>query len=98
MNAEQIYSVILGPHISEKASLGADSANQYVFIVSKDSNKLAIKKAVEKIFAVKVKAVQVINSKGKVKRNKFGFAKRSDIKKAYVRLAEGHQIDLSVAE
>lgn len=98
MSPERIFSVLLGPHISEKAAIGAENANQFVFQVSLDANKLEIKKAVEKIFSVKVSGVQVVRSKGKVKRNKFGLAKRSDSKKAYVRLAEGHEIDLSVAE
>lgn len=98
MNPERIFTVLLGPHISEKAALGAENANQFVFKVSLDSNKLEIKKAVEKIFGVKVASVQVVKTKGKVKRNKFGLAKRSDSKKAYIRLAEGHEIDFSVAE
>ena len=98
MNPERIYTVLLGPHISEKAAIGADEANQFVFKVAVDANKLEIKKAVEKLFNVKVSNIQVIKSKGKVKRNRYGFAKRPDTKKAYVRLAEGHDIDFSVAE
>lgn len=98
MNSERIYTVLLGPHISEKAALGADNSNQFVFDVSLDSNKLEIKKAIEKIFSVKVSDVRVVKTKGKVKRNKFGLAKRSDSKKAYIRLAEGHEIDFAVAE
>lgn len=98
MNAERLYTVLLGPHISEKSALMAEDANRIVFRVSLDSNKHEVKKAVEKIFGVKVEGVQVIKTKGKVKRNKFGLAKRSDFKKAYVRLAEGQEIDFSVAE
>lgn len=98
MNPERIFTVLLGPHISEKAALGAENASQFVFKVALDANKLEVKKAVEKIFKVKVSSVQVVRSKGKVKRNKFGLAKRSDSKKAYIRLAEGHEIDFSVAE
>jgi large subunit ribosomal protein L23 len=98
MNPERIFTVLLGPHISEKAAIGAESANQFVFKVSLDANKSEIKKAIEKIFNVKVSGVQVVKTKGKVKRNKFGLAKRTDTKKAYVRLAEGHEIDFSVAE
>jgi len=98
MNPERIYTVLLGPHFSEKAAIGAESANQYVFKIAVDANKLEIKKAVEKIFNVKVNKVQVIKSKGKVKRNRYGFAKRPDSKKAYVRLAEGHEIDFSIVE
>ena len=98
MNQERIYTVLLAPHISEKSAMGAENANQFVFKVALDANKLEIKKAVESIFSVKVASVQVVRSKGKVKRNKFGLAKRSDSKKAYIRLAEGQEIDFSVAE
>lgn len=98
MNPERIYTVLLGPHVSEKAALRADAANQVVFKVAVDADKLEIKKAVEKIFSVKVDKVQVLKSKGKVKRNRYGYAKRSDSKKAYVRLAQGHEIDFAVAE
>ena len=98
MNPERLYTVILGPHISEKSAILAENANQIVFRVLVDSNKAEIKKAVEKIFNVKVDAIQVVKTKGKVKRNKFGLAKRSDYKKAYIRLAEGQEIDFSVAE
>lgn len=98
MNPERLYTIIMGPHISEKSAVLAEDANQVVFRVSLDSNKNEIKKAVEKIFNVKVDAVQVVKTKGKVKRNKYGLAKRSDFKKAYIRLAEGQEIDFSVAE
>ncbi len=98
MNPERLYTILLGPHISEKSALMAEGANRVVFRVTLDSNKNEIKKAVEKIFNVKVEGVQVIKTKGKVKRNKFGLAKRSDFKKAYIRLAEGQEIDFSLAE
>lgn len=98
MNHERIYSVLLGPHFSEKAAITAENANQFVFDVANDANKLEIKKAVEKIFNVKVNKVQVVKSKGKLKRNRYGFAKRPDNKKAYVRLVEGHEIDFSIVE
>ena len=94
MNAERIYTVLLGPHISEKTTSGA--AFQYVFKVALNADKLEIKKAIEKLFSVKVDKVQVIKVKGKTKRNRYGVAKRSDWKKAYVRLADGHDIDFSV--
>jgi len=97
MNQERIYTTLLGPHLSEKAAYAAE-ANQFVFKVAIDANKLEVKKAVEQLFKVKVENVRIVKIKGKVKRNRFGFAKRSDVKKAYVRLAEGHEIDFSVAE
>ena len=98
MNPERFYTVLLGPHFSEKAAIGAEESNQFIFDVAVDANKLEIKKAVEKLFSVKVNKVQVIKSKGKVKRNRYGFAKRPDTKKAVVRLAEGHEIDFSIAD
>lgn len=98
MKQERLYTVLLGPHISEKAAMGAEEANQFVFKVAVDANKLEIKKAVEKLFDVKVNKVQVVKNKGKVKRNRYGFAKRPDWKKAYVRLEQGQEIDFAVVE
>ena len=57
MNQERIYQVLLGPHISEKASICADMHNQYVFKVAPTATKLEIKKAVEQLFKVKVSDV-----------------------------------------
>lgn len=98
MNAERIYKILKGPHISEKAAMSADSGNQVVFKVASDANKLEIKAAVEKLFKVKVTQVRTLNVKGKVKRNRFGLAKKPNWKKAYVSLAQGHDIDFAVVE
>jgi len=98
MNAERIYKVVLGPHISEKAANSAEFGNQVVFKVATDATKLEIKKAVEKLFSVKVENVSTLNVKGKSKRNKYGLVRKSDWKKAYVRLADGQDIDFSSAE
>ena len=98
MNQERIYQVLLGPHISEKASLCADLNNQYVFKVATNATKLEIRKAVEQLFKVKVSDVSTAVVKGKVKRNKFGLSRRAGTKKAYVRLAQGQEIDFAVAE
>ena len=95
MNAERLYTVLKGPHISEKAAL---NESQVIFKVATDATKLEIKHAVQKLFKVKVERVQTVNVKGKVKRNKFGLAKKSDWKKAVVRLAEGQEIDFSVVD
>ncbi|MAA65747.1 MAG: 50S ribosomal protein L23 [Alteromonadaceae bacterium] len=92
MNQERIYKVLLGPHVSEKASLVAES-NQVVFRVASDATKPEVKRAVEQLFNVKVEGVQILNRKGKLKRTVRGFGKRDDIRKAYVRLAEGQDID-----
>jgi large subunit ribosomal protein L23 len=97
MNPERIYKVLLGPHISEKAAVSAETRNQVVFKVAVDATKLEVKKAVEKLFSVKVVNVQTLNVKGKVKQNKFGAVKKPSWKKAYVRLEQGQDIDFAVA-
>ena len=96
MNQERIFKVLLGPHITEKTSLAADSQNQVAFKVATNATKLEIKAAVEKLFDV-VMDVRVAKVKGKTKRTRFGLGKRSDWKKAYVRLAQGQDIDFAVA-
>ena len=95
MKQERLYNIILGAHISEKASLIADTANQFAFRVAKDATGPEIKEAIEKIYEVPVKKVSVMNVKGKVKRNARGLSKRSGWKKAYVSLEAGHDIDFS---
>lgn len=92
MNQERLYKVLVGPVISEKASIAAEQANQVVFKVAKDADKREIKKAVEALFKVTVESVRVLNRKGKTKRTRYGLGKQSDVKKAYVRLAEGQDI------
>ncbi|MBD2859331.1 50S ribosomal protein L23 [Spongiibacter sp. KMU-158] len=98
MNAERIYKVLLGPHVSEKAALSADVGNQVVFKVLPSATKLEIKHAVEKLFKVSVTDVRTVNVNGKVKRNRYGFAKKPDWKKAYVSIEQGQEIDFAVAE
>lgn len=98
MNQERIYKVLLGPHISEKTTVVAEEHGQYVFKVATDATKLEIKKAVEQLFEVSVKAVRTAVVKGKTKRTRFGMGKRSDWKKAYVSLEQGQEIDFADAE
>jgi len=95
MNQERLYQVLVAPLVSEKATNVADQSGQVVFKVAVDANKLEIKKAVEKLFKVKVNGVRVANVKGKVKTNRFGSARRNNWKKAYIQLAEGHDIDFA---
>lgn len=95
MNPERIYTIIKGPVVSEKASLAGDKGNQVVFKVAKDAAKPEIKAAVEKLFKVKVDSVRVLNKAGKTKRSRHGVGKQNNTKKAYVRLAEGHDIDFA---
>lgn len=99
MNAEERMMMVLrAPHTSEKSTFLADKKKQYTFEVLKDACKDEIKKAVEHIFQVKVKHVTVMNMKGKTKRFKQTTGKRSDWKKAFVALQDGHDIDFSVTE
>ena len=93
MNQERLMKVLLTPHISEKTTTMADSNNQIAFKVLPDATKPEIKKAVEMMFNVKVAAVQTANVKGKKKRFSQSVGRRSDWKKAYVTLEEGHDID-----
>ena len=96
MNVERLYSVILAPHVSEKSAIMGESNNQYAFKVARDASKPEIKEAVEKIFNVVVEELQVLNVKGKTKRSGRGkVRRRSDWKKAYVRLAAGQEIDFA---
>lgn len=98
MNKERVYQVLLGPHISEKTSIVGESVNQYTFRVAPDATKPEVRQAVEKLFKVDVVGVQMLNVKGKRKQNRFGVARRSDWKKAYVRLEAGQDIDFTVTE
>ncbi|MBC8212929.1 MAG: 50S ribosomal protein L23 [Gammaproteobacteria bacterium] len=95
MNDHRIFQLIKSPHISEKAAIVGDKANQHVFKVSTDARKDEIRSAVEKIFNVKVSKVRTCNVKGKSKRQGVRMGKRSDWKKAYVSLEQGHEIDLA---
>lgn len=98
MNQERLFKVLLGPHITEKSAMSQGAATQVVFKIANNATKLEVKKAVEQLFEVKVDAVRLVNVKGKTRRTKTGLGQRSDWKKAYVRLAEGQDIDFSVAE
>ncbi len=98
MNQERLYKVILAPVISEKSTIASEIANQVAFKVIKDASKPEIQAAVEKMFDVKVEGVRVLNMKGKTKRTRYGMGRRNDWKKAYVRLAEGQEIDFATAE
>jgi large subunit ribosomal protein L23 len=98
MNQERLLKVLLGPLVSEKGTRLAEQSQQFVFKVLPDATKPEIKKAVEMLFDVNVKAVRVLNVKGKSKRFGRTPGRRSDWKKAYVRLQEGQEIDLMGAE
>jgi len=88
------YDVIRTPVITEKATILAES-NKVVFNVAKTATKPEIKAAVEALFSVKVKSVNTLVRKGKVKRFKGTLGSQSDVKKAIVTLEEGHAIDIT---
>ncbi|MDA0788276.1 MAG: 50S ribosomal protein L23 [Proteobacteria bacterium] len=97
MNKERMYNIILGAHISEKATVIAEESNQITFRVAKDATRPEIKEAIETIYSVNVTGVSVINVKGKVKRNVRGVSRKPGWKKAYVRLQTGQDIDFASA-
>lgn len=93
MNDERLMKILVAPHVSEKSARVADESNQVVFRVLPDACKPEIKRAVEKLFNVEVDHVRTVSVKGKRKMFQRTPGKRSDWKKAYVRLKPGHDID-----
>ena len=98
MSSERMYTVLTAPHFTEKSSRLGEEANQYAFRVAVDATKAEIKQAVEALFGVSVSRVTTLNVKGKVKRNARGTTRKKNWKKAYVRLAEGQDIDFGAVE
>jgi large subunit ribosomal protein L23 len=90
--------VLIAPVVSEKSTRLADAHRQFAFKVVPDASKTEVRKAVELMFDVKVDAVQIANVRGKVKRFGQSTGKRANWKKAYVTLAEGHDINFMGAE
>ena len=95
MNQERVFKVLLGPHVSEKATVLADGKSQFVFKVATDATKLEIKRAIESLFSVNVAAVNTVNVLGKTKRTARGLGKRNDWKKAYIALQPGQDLDFA---
>lgn len=91
---EKHYDTIVQPVITEKSTIAAEH-NQVVFRVAKSATKPEIAEAVEKLFSVKVTAVNTMVTKGKAKRFRGRPYTRSDVKKAIVTLADGHSIDVT---
>ncbi len=94
MSMEKNYDIIRSPSITEKATLQSE-ANQVVFNVAGTASKPEIKKAVEELFNVKVKAVNTLVRKGKTKRFRGIRGRQSDVKKAIVTLEDGQSIDVT---
>jgi large subunit ribosomal protein L23 len=88
------YDVIVAPVITEKATFASEQ-NQVIFRVAPDATKPQIKEAVEKLFDVKVKSVNTLVRKGKIRTFRGMRGQLSDVKKAIVTLEEGHRIDVT---
>ncbi len=95
MNLEQSVKAILEPYVSEKSTRTAEKHRQVAFKVVPSATKPLVKKAIEKIFKVKVESVQMLKVKPKTKRTRSGMGTRQGWKKAYVKLADGHDIDFT---
>ncbi len=86
------YSIVNYPILSEKGTRLSQSENKYVFKVRREANKVEVKRAIEKLYKVRVKDVNTIKVKGKSKRMGFSMGKRPDWKKAVVTLEEGETL------
>ena len=98
ISQERLLQVLLAPQISEKATYIADKNEQVVFKVATDATKPEVKAAVEALFKVEVKSVQVLNVKGKAKRFGRSMGRRKDWKKAFVCLQPGQEINYAAGE
>lgn len=94
-NQERLMTILVAPQISEKATYVADKHDQVIFIVSPTATKPEVKAAVELLFKVQVDSVQISNLKGKSKRFGRGIGRRSDVKKAFVCLMPGQEINFA---
>ena len=95
LNADRLAQVIVAPIISEKATSIGERSNQFLFKVLRSATKPEIKAAIEKMFKVEVDSVQTVNQKGKVKRFGRSLGRRDHVKKAYVSLKEGQELNFA---
>ena len=95
MNPNRLTQAAIAPVISEKSTLVGEKQNQYVFRVMQDATKAEVKAAIESLFKVTVDAVNVVNIAGKRKRFGRGIGRRRNIRKAYVSLAAGQEINFA---
>ncbi len=91
----RLMAVLVAPVVSEKATMVAEKSNAVTFKVLQDATKPEIKAAVELMFKVEVTGVSVVNTKGKVKRFGRSVGRRNNVRKAYVMLKEGSELNLS---
>jgi large subunit ribosomal protein L23 len=97
MNQERLMQVLVAPIVSEKSTMIADKNNQVAFRVLQDATKPEIRAAVELLFKVEVQGVQVVNQKGKQKRFGRFTGRRRNVRKAYVSLKAGQEINFGEA-
>lgn len=90
----ELHDILLRPIITEKTTRLMDDENTYVFQVGDAANKVQVKRAIEALYGVQVASVRTLRMRGKVKRFGRHYGKRSNWKKAYITLAEGHALDL----
>lgn len=95
MNNERLLQIILAPIVTEKATFVAELNQQVALRVAADATKPEIKAAVELLFKVEVESVQVLNQKGKEKRFGRFMGRRNNVRKAYVTLKPGQELDLT---
>ena len=93
MSKNRLYKVLLSPRVTEKTTLIGEGSNQYVFRVIDALSYVGARGVIEMLFDVNVEAVRIVNVKGKTKAFRMRPGKRSDWKKAYVRVQEGQVID-----
>ena len=93
--ADRLAQVLVAPIVSEKATMAAEKHNQVLFKVLRDATKPEIKAAVELMFKVEVASVSTVTQKGKVKRFGKSIGRRDHVKKAYVSLAAGQELNFS---
>ena len=96
--ADRLMNLVLAPVVSEKSTFVADKNRQYVFRVADRATKPEIKAAIELMFKTKVEGVTVLNVRGKERRFGRMMGRRNNWKKAYVRLAEGQEINFAATE
>ena len=93
MNDKRLHEVLIRPHVSEKTAMRAELQGRHAFRVARNATKIEVRHAVEKLFDVNVRSVQIVNVRGKTKRFGQVEGKRSGWRKAIVRLAEGQDLD-----
>lgn len=92
---EKLMTVLLEPRVTEKSTRLSEAGKQFAFKVARSASKPQIRKAVELMFKVRVDSVRVSNVKGKRKMFRAQEGRRANWKKAYVKLAEGFDIDFA---